>query len=64
MTRTAREAWRRWVSGARRILGVPDYDAYIAHLRARHPERTVPTRAEFFADRLRTRYRDGAGRCC
>jgi len=56
-------AWRRLVAVARAIAGVPDYDAYVAHLRAHHPERAVPTRAAFFAERQEARYRSG-GRCC
>jgi uncharacterized short protein YbdD (DUF466 family) len=56
--------WRRCVFAARRIVGVPDYDAYVAHVRARHPERPLPTRADFFAERQRARYRRGGGRCC
>jgi uncharacterized short protein YbdD (DUF466 family) len=59
-----RSAWRRCVAIARRVLGVPDYDAYVAHLRARHPDRAVPTKAAFFADRQRARYEGGGGRCC
>ena len=48
----------------RRILGLPDYAAYVAHLRERHPERPTPTEGEFFRDYLRTRYADGPTRCC
>ena len=57
-------AWRRAVAIARRMIGVPDYEAYVAHLRAHHPERAVPDYAEFFAERQRARYRAGGGRCC
>jgi uncharacterized short protein YbdD (DUF466 family) len=59
-----RDAWQRYMRIARRVLGVPDYDAYVAHLRAHHPDRTIPTRGEFFAERQRARYDRGAGRCC
>jgi len=62
--RAWRDVWRRAVTGARRIVGIPDYDAYIAHLRAHHPDRSAPTRAAFFAERQRARYRSGGGRCC
>lgn len=55
--------WHRLAAAARIIFGVPDYDAYVAHLRARHPEKPVPTRAVFFAERQAARYRSG-GRCC
>jgi uncharacterized short protein YbdD (DUF466 family) len=56
--------WRRGIFAARRIAGVPDYDAYVAHVSARHPERPLPTRAAFFAERQKARYRSGGGRCC
>jgi uncharacterized short protein YbdD (DUF466 family) len=56
--------WRALATATRRIAGVPDYDAYVAHLKAKHPERTIPPRATFVADRLQARYRGGGGRCC
>lgn len=49
---------------ARLMVGVPDYDTYVAHIRARHPERHVMTYEEFFRDRQEARYRGGGGRCC
>ena len=65
MNRAAlRAEYRRLISNARRVLGVPDYDVYVAHLRARHPDRAIPTKAAFFAERQRTRYEGGGGRCC
>jgi uncharacterized short protein YbdD (DUF466 family) len=64
MTRAgALAVWHRAVVAARRIVGIPDYEAYVAHVRTRHPERAVLSRAEFFADRQRARY-SGGGRCC
>jgi uncharacterized short protein YbdD (DUF466 family) len=59
-----RRVLRQCVAGARRVFGIPDYDAYVAHLRARHPDRTIPAPAEFFAERQRARYEGGGGRCC
>jgi len=56
-------AWRTLVAAARRIAGIPDYDAYVAHLASHHPERAIPTAAEFFAERQQARYRSGQ-RCC
>jgi uncharacterized short protein YbdD (DUF466 family) len=61
---TWRKNWQRYAAAMRRIAGIPDYDAYVAHLRARHPEQTIPTRAVFFAERQRARYRGAGGRCC
>lgn len=54
--------------GARMMVGVPNYDAYVAHARATHPDRPVMTYEEFFRNRLDARYGGGPGkggfRCC
>ncbi len=58
-------AWlRRAHAALRRMLGMPDYAGHVAHLRARHPGRPVPTEREFYEEYLRTRYGDGPTRCC
>ena len=50
---------------ARLMCGIPDYDGYVAHLRRHHPERPVPSYAEFFRQRQDARYgRNGNARCC
>lgn len=59
-----RDAWRVAVRIGRRLVGAPDYEAYVAHLRAHHPQRAIPTRAQFFDERQRACYRGGGGRCC
>ncbi|MCY1075937.1 YbdD/YjiX family protein [Archangium lansingense] len=56
--------WLQAVRTARLIIGVPDYDTYVEHMRLRHPERPVMSYAEFFDERMRARYRGGGGRCC
>lgn len=56
--------WHRAVRTARLIIGVPDYDTYVQHMRLRHPERPVMSYAEFFNERMQARYRAGGGRCC
>ena len=65
---TAREAlarfWLQAVRTARLIIGVPDYDTYVEHMRLHHPERPVMSYPEFFDERMRARYRSGGGRCC
>lgn len=48
----------------RRVAGMPDYQAYLEHLRCRHPGRPVPTEREFYDSYLKTRYGDGPTRCC
>lgn len=61
---TARPALARALSGLRRLLGMPDYRAYVEHLRACHPDRPVPSEREFYDEYLLTRYGDGPTRCC
>jgi uncharacterized short protein YbdD (DUF466 family) len=43
---------------------MPDYAAYCEHLRAHHPDRSLPTEREFFDQFVRARYGDGPTRCC
>jgi uncharacterized short protein YbdD (DUF466 family) len=61
--RRVARGWRALVAAARRIAGIPDYDAYVTHLKSHHPERAIPTAAAFFAERQQARYRSGQ-RCC
>lgn len=60
----AARAWRGSVATARLCCGIPDYDTYVAHLRAHHPGRPVPSYAEFFRERQAARYKGTGGRCC
>lgn len=48
----------------RRIIGVPDYDTYVAHVQAHHPETTPVCRAEFERQRITDKYSRPGGRCC
>lgn len=59
-----RGAWRLLVQTGRLIVGVPDYDLYLAHMRRTHPDTPPMTREAFFANRLEARYGRGASRCC
>jgi uncharacterized short protein YbdD (DUF466 family) len=52
------------LGAVRRIAGMPDYMAYVTHLRQCHPELTVPSERQFYEDFLRTRYEAGPTRCC
>lgn len=56
--------WRNLGRTANLMIGVPDYQAYVAHCRAHHPERTPMTHEEFFRNRLDARYRSGRTGCC
>jgi uncharacterized short protein YbdD (DUF466 family) len=50
---------------AKLMVGLPDYETYVAHVRATHPEQTPMTEIEFFRDRQEARYGSGrSGGCC
>jgi len=59
-----RAVWTFAVQTARLIVGVPDYEVYLAHMRRMHPLATPMTREEFFGERMQARYGRGASRCC
>ncbi len=49
------------------LIGIPDYDTYVQHVKTTHPDQPVMTYAEFFRERQQARYGgDGKGgmRCC
>jgi uncharacterized short protein YbdD (DUF466 family) len=57
--------WRRVRETANLMVGLPDYERYVAHNRTRHPGKPVMSRAEFVAERTTRRYEGGGGgRCC
>lgn len=52
---------------ARLMVGVPDYDAYVAHRQKMHPGDPVMTYEDFFRERQASRYGVNGGkisRCC
>jgi uncharacterized short protein YbdD (DUF466 family) len=52
---------------ARLMVGVPDYETYVAHRRENHPVLPIMTYEEFFRERQEARYAVGKGRfrgCC
>jgi uncharacterized short protein YbdD (DUF466 family) len=48
----------------RRVIGAPDYSAYLAHMKARHPECVVISEAAFLDEQLTARYSRPGSRCC
>jgi uncharacterized short protein YbdD (DUF466 family) len=56
--------WHKLVQTARLAVGVPDYDNYVAHMRAHHPDARVMDYAEFFNVCQDKRYGNGRTRCC
>jgi uncharacterized short protein YbdD (DUF466 family) len=55
---------RRAGSVIRRIIGAPDYDHYLAHMRARHPELVPLSCDRFMAAQLQARFEKPGARCC
>ena len=54
----------RTLKVVRTVIGAPDYDRYVAHMRDHHPECEVASRDEFMRQRLETRYSRPGSRCC
>ena len=48
----------------RTIAGVPDYERYVAHMRARHPGCAPLSMGDFLAERQRERFEKPGSRCC
>lgn len=59
-----KEHLQRLVAVVHRIIGAPDYDSYVAHLRAVHPDRAPVDRRTFLRERLESRYNKPGARCC
>lgn len=53
--------------GAQMLVGMPDYDNYVAHMHSKHPGQPVMSYEVFFRERQEARYGGGKGRpvrCC
>jgi uncharacterized short protein YbdD (DUF466 family) len=48
----------------RRVIGAPDYAAYLRHMHERHPGMAPLTEAEFVEERMTARYSRPGSRCC
>jgi uncharacterized short protein YbdD (DUF466 family) len=50
---------------ARLMVGMPDYQAYLEHMRSQHPDKPPMSYEEFFRERQQARYGGSRpGRCC
>ncbi len=57
--------WRDAQRAALLMVGIPDYEAYVAHCRQHHPDRAPMSREAFIRDRLNARYAGpGTRGCC
>lgn len=55
----------RWLARAARLaVGVPDYAAYVGHMRRTHPEEAPMSPEAFARERMQARYAPGRSRCC
>jgi uncharacterized short protein YbdD (DUF466 family) len=52
------------LTALRRVSGMPDYQAFVEHHRAHHPDQPVPSERDYFTAFVTTRYADGPTRCC
>jgi uncharacterized short protein YbdD (DUF466 family) len=64
LARRCLAAWRGTVRAARLAVGVPDYDAYVAHMRSCHSERAPMDLESFHRERMLARYGRRTTRCC
>ncbi|MFL5500180.1 MAG: YbdD/YjiX family protein [Gemmatimonadaceae bacterium] len=54
----------RTASVMRAVLGVPDYQRYLTHMRTAHPGDRVMSETEFRHTRMNDRYNTPGSRCC
>jgi uncharacterized short protein YbdD (DUF466 family) len=64
LVRSTRSTIERAAYVIRRVIGVPDYDRYVAHVHAHHPGTAPMERDEFTRQRLVDRYSKPGARCC
>ena len=58
------EALRRVAAVVRRVIGVPDYERYLAHVHECHPGTEPMTRRQFEESRMYDKYSRPGQRCC
>ncbi len=58
----------QWTARAARLMvGIPDYETYVAHRKQTHPDQPIMTYEEFFLERQAARYAFEKGKfrgCC
>ncbi|OQW40445.1 MAG: hypothetical protein A4S08_04440 [Proteobacteria bacterium SG_bin4] len=57
-------SFRHLTQSLRLMVGVPDYGAYVKHMKTAHPDRAIMTYEEFFRERQEARYGGKISRCC
>jgi len=46
------------------VIGIPDYESYLAHMAEKHPTEKVLSRQEFCARAIDRKYGKNGPRCC
>jgi uncharacterized short protein YbdD (DUF466 family) len=54
----------RLCAGLRRLIGAPDYEQYLVHVRRCHPDLTPMSPEDFLRDAFARRYDRPGSRCC
>lgn len=49
---------------AKMMVGLPDYDTYVQHMRLKHPDQTPMSYEAFFRERQEARFSSRVGKCC
>ena len=64
-TKASFREWLRGIARAyRQLIGIPDYEGYLAHMAERHPGEPVLSRREFCAQAIDGKYGKRGPRCC
>lgn len=65
MFSTLAQAGRYLGQSMRLMVGLPEYDTYVAHMEKAHPGEPMMSYEEFFRERQEARYGSGrSGGCC
>ena len=64
MMRHIASIFSRTASFVRAVLGVPDYQRYLTHMRSAHPGDRIMSETEFRHTRMNDRYNRPGSRCC
>ena len=57
-------AARYLAQSMRLMVGVPEYNTYVSHMKTAHPDQPVMSYQEFFRERQEARYGGKISRCC
>ena len=64
MMKSAAGLWQKLREAGGLMVGVPDYDRYLAHMQATHPDHPPLSREAFMQNRMLARYGGkGSGKC-